>query len=252
MPVVAFIVASLKEMARTRVYVGVLATGCILIALSLVLTELAPYAEGRTLLDLGLALTSLVSVVLATVVPVSVIAREIRSRDVVSYLTRPVPRWSYIVGRFLAVILLVLLTNVLFGLLLGGLLVVRGAGIAFVGFVGPLWQSLECCVLAALAVFFGVRSSPAVSAVFVSLLFVAGRLSVEFRDAIPRLPEGGRPLARAVWRVLPDLGAYDLTPLAHGAEIGTGALAASAAVALLQTSALLLLAVWRLERRQYF
>jgi hypothetical protein len=248
---VALTASGLVEMVRTRVYVSVIACGVLLVCGSIALTELAVGEEGRVLLDLGLAYTSLVTSALAVAIPLTTLARELRTRDAQLLLSRPIARWVYVVGRFASVAALTLVTNLVFAALLGGLLKLQTADHFVVAVAGPIWQTLEAWQLSALAVFFGVGSSPAVSSVVVVLIFVVGRLSPALYEAIPRLPEALQAPVKVMWRLIPDLGAYDLTPMAHGAVHDVEFFLRAAVVALCFISGLLLFASVRLERRAY-
>ena len=164
-------------------------------------------------------------------------------------MSRPVPRWTYVVGRFLSVAVFLLVSGVFFGLSLGALAYVSGAEHWGVALAAPVYSVFESWIVSALAIVLIQESSATVSSVVVVMLFIIGRLSRALHDAIPALPRGVAELVRFVWRIVPDLAAFDLVPLAHGAPVDPLQLASNAAIGLLMVASLLIFATIRIDRR---
>jgi ABC-type transport system involved in multi-copper enzyme maturation permease subunit len=243
--------AGLFDFARSRVFFIILAAGVALVVVALSLQELAASQEGRILADFGLGGISLVSAALAAIVPLSSVAREIDARQIHLVLARPISRASYVAGRFLAVVGLVVLANLTLGAVLAGLLVATGAeGFAAGAFGAALFCSFEAFIVAAFAIFFGVRSSVAMSSLLLMLVFVLGRLTYSLDAVITAAFDGtAEEIALMAVRVLPALSRFDLTPLLHGSSAESGEIFRTAAYGMLYTIGVLAAASLRLSRR---
>jgi hypothetical protein len=116
-------------------------------------------------------------------------------------------------------------------------------------FAASVFVSLEGFIVAAVALFFGVGSSSTMSAVFVSTIFVLGRLTGELHHLLEvgKLPSAA-PILKVAYAVLPHLSALDLTSLRESSA-NVGAIAMAAVYALAYAGAFLAFAVVRINRR---
>ncbi|MCC7070099.1 MAG: hypothetical protein IT383_02185 [Deltaproteobacteria bacterium] len=242
--------AGVLQLLRTRVYLNILVAGVALVGAALAFDRMSAGEGGRVLLDVGSAFIALLVAVLAGVVSITAVTREIETKVASVVTARPLARVDYVLGRFGTAVGLVLLSNLCLGGLLGGVLWLSGAPHAALSFGVVLFASFEALIIAAIAIFFGVGSSSTMSALFTTTIFVLGRLTEE----LGRLIERGRfgdatPLLKGVHAVLPHLPAFDLTPLAHGVTSSPADLAQRAAYGALYAGAFLLAAAFRFSRR---
>lgn len=218
------------QLLRSRVYLNILVAGVALVVAALLFDELGGGAGGRVLLDVGPAFVALVVATLAGVLAITGLTRDIETKQAHLVLSRPVARWQFVVARFLTTALLIVLTNVLLGALIAGLLVLTAAPAPFasVAFVTCVFASLEAFIIAAIAIFFGTGSSSTMSAVFTATLFLLGRLTGEMAVIIERgtFP-AATPVLKIVYAALPHLTAFDLTKLAHAGDGDDGAMSAA-------------------------
>lgn len=240
------------RLLRSRVYLNLIAAGVFLVGAALLFDRLAAGEGGRVFVDVGLALTSVMVAVLAGVSGITLITGEIESKQIHLVLARPISRMEIVLGRFATLALLVVVSNLLLGLVMAGIhVLLDGEGASRLA-LAALFNSLEGCLVAALALFFGVGSSSTVSALFVTTLFILGRLTVPLLELIEagKFSGGLAPLMRAVYAGLPHLGRFDLTSWARtGAGFDAGELFASAGYGVVYCAGLLALATWRLSRR---
>ncbi len=242
--------AGFLQLVRTRVFLNILVAGIALVMASLAFERMSAGEGGRVLLDIGIAFIALVVAVLAGVVSITAVTREIETKVANVVLARPLGRVEYVLGRFGTAAGLVLLANLGLGALLATVLALTGGDDAGLAFGVVMFGSLEALIVAAIAIFFGVGSSSTMSALFTATFFVLGRLSGELSLLIERGKFGGAtPLLKAVHAILPHLPAFDLTPLAHGATTTAIDLAQRAAYGLIYAAAFLAAAAWRFSRR---
>lgn len=237
------------QLLRSRIYLNILVGGVSLVVASLAFDELSAGEGGRVLFDVGLAFIALLVAVLAMVVSITSLTRELETKQAHLLLARPIARGELVVGRFLTTALLIVFSNLVLGALLALLLWSVGAPGSGAALAACLFASLEAFVVAALALFFGVGSSSTMSAVFTTTLFLAGRLTGELHALILAGKfAGATPVLKAVYALLPHLAAVDLTYLRRAQLDGPGVVD-GAVYALLYTAAFLAFAVFRINRR---
>ena len=109
------------QVVRARVAALFFAGGLVLVAFSVLLEEIAAGQNGRAIVALGLAGISLVTSVLAGVLPLILIRGQLDSRQAYILLTRPVGRPMFVVAYFIVTALVVVTGVFVFSLVLGGL-----------------------------------------------------------------------------------------------------------------------------------
>lgn len=251
MRVLALGATGFLELVRSRVYLNLLVAGIGLVLAALAFDRLSAGEGARVLTDMGLAFSSLVSAALAGTMAIVTVTREIETKQVHLLVARPILRAEFVLGRFVTTALLVLLSNGVLGLVLGGLAGALGGHPERVLFAS-LFVSFEGFIVAAIAVFFGVGSSSTMSAVFTTTLFVLGRLTLALKALLDRGALEGvfEPVFRGAYLVLPHLGCFDLTSWAHGdAAPGAVTVLQAALYGAAYTAALLAFATFRFERR---
>lgn len=239
---------AVREFARSKLYVGLLAAGTLMVVAAATLAELSLGETVNALVDLGMAFVALVVAGLAATVTISSVSTAIASREVVVLLARPVSRDAFVYGRSLAAITLVVSANAVLGVMLATLVAVFG-GPALRTFVGIMFASFEGVIVAGLAMTFAVRSSSVLAATLTAVLFVVGRMD----EAMAALLEKGTfgaletPM-RVLAHLLPQLSRFDLTAWVHG-DAPASSLTWAVGYGVLYAGALAAIASYRFSRR---
>lgn len=193
-----------------------------LILFSLMLGEWSVFARDAVIKDFTLAVMSLMGLLMAVFVGIGLIQKEIQRKTVLTLLAKPLPRWHFIVGKYLG-LMLVLAVNVA-GMTACFYLTLLLAD------AKPQWNLLaaiyliyvEMAVVVAAALLFSAFSTPVLSALFTLGLYVAGHLSGDIVEHLAfaakhagRLPsgmgwEGLEKAARAVYYAIPNLGNFNI------------------------------------------
>jgi ABC-type transport system involved in multi-copper enzyme maturation permease subunit len=158
---------------RTLLATGLVALGVILSAL--LLAELSLDQRVRVIKDWGLMCVSFFGVLLAILMGVSLVHKEVSRKSLYAVLSRPIHRWQYIAGKFFGMAMTLLVQVGLFALALVLLLAFEKIPPEGVLFQALLLSLLEILLVAALAVFFASFSSPYLSGFFTLGVFVVGR-----------------------------------------------------------------------------
>ncbi|MCP4503288.1 MAG: hypothetical protein GY822_25400 [Deltaproteobacteria bacterium] len=220
------------QLLRSKVYLNLLVAGVFLVVTSWVIDELSGGMAGRVTIDLGLALCSVVTAILAGVSSIVSVTRQMETQEIHLLLARPMARFEFVLGRFLTSIALVLLSNLVFGLLLAGMVFAMGTEGAWRVLAASLFVSFEGIIVVSIALFFGVKSSSTMSAVFTTTLFLLGRLTLPILDLIQsgKFSGMGETALKGTYALLPHLFAFDLSVWARTgkgidvAELGQAAL----------------------------
>lgn len=209
--VLAIALNTFRETVRDKILYTLLVFAFAMIGSAAILIGISVRAEGRILQDLGLAAISLIGVLMAIFVGITLVYKEVDRRTVFTVLSKPIERYQFILGKYLG-LLTTLLVNVA-AMAAGLLLLARGLGGPWVWILLPaIWLIyVELAVVTALAVLFSAFTTPVLSATFTLCLFVIGRLSGDLVTLLSQM--GGAALrwtAVALYYLLPNLGLFDI------------------------------------------
>lgn len=167
------------EARRNKVFYSVFFFGLVVVLNSVLFTEVTIVALDRILKDTGIAVINLTALLLTIFAGVGIINREIDRRTIYSIIAKPIPRYYFVVGKYLGLLGVTLATS---SLMFMGLLAVMVAfktpvtGAVFAGYYGII---LEMSVLAAFALLCSSFTSSFVSAFCTIAVFVSGHVSGE-------------------------------------------------------------------------
>ncbi len=108
--ILAIALNTFREAVRDRVLYSMLLFAVGIILFSLVLGEIAPAEQLRLTVDVGLAGISLMTVLLAIVLGVTNLYKEIDRKTVYFILPMPLERWQFLAGKFGGMVWVLLVT----------------------------------------------------------------------------------------------------------------------------------------------
>jgi ABC-type transport system involved in multi-copper enzyme maturation permease subunit len=239
---------------RVRVLYAVVALALVLLATALVVPPLSMGEGVKIVKDLGLALTEFVGVLVAVLVGGGLITRETDRRSILSLLSKPLPRWEFVVGEYAGLVLTIAAVIALSGTtLLAVLAFTDGFDVRLI--VALLMITAESALLGAVALFFSAFSSSAPVAVALTVgVFVAGQLSPDLRSFghVADAPAWAAALLAAVGWILPDFSSFDVkAQVVHGLPVGRRVVMLSLTYGALYVTALLAGAVVLFSRREF-
>jgi ABC-type transport system involved in multi-copper enzyme maturation permease subunit len=204
------------EFLRSKLYVGLLAAGLLLVAAAATLAELSLGETMVAMIDLGMAFIALTVAILSGAVTISSVSHAIASREVIVLLARPIGRDAFLVARFLAATTLVVFANVILGGVLSLLVAfLGGPGLRTV--TATVFASFEGIIVASVALVFAARSPTVLSATMTAVIFVLGRMDGAFEVLLGKGTFGALQIPmEVVHHVLPQLSRFDLTAWVHG------------------------------------
>jgi len=215
---------TIKHHLRHRVYLILLIFGVLMLGGVIVLSALAPDQRLRILFDLGLAGIEVIALVATVFLMVNLILEEMESRTIYLILTHPVPRHTYILGRFAGTMCAVLAGMALMALLHLALLLPSGWDASWA--YGAAWTAiaLKMVVVGGLALVLSLFSSSANTAMVLTVfLWILGHFTSEM--SFLAMKSQNMLIQGAVWltrSIVPDMSYFNYRDFV-GAAIVPGA-----------------------------
>jgi ABC-type transport system involved in multi-copper enzyme maturation permease subunit len=181
-----------RETIRNKILYAILAFALLVIGFSYFLADLSVGELTRIIADVGLASIHIFGVIMAVFIGITLVSQEVERKTIYLILSRPVPRWEFIVGKALGLCLTLALTTLVMSVTL--FLVHFGYGrepetgilVASAGIY------MELIMLICLASLFSTFTTPVLSAIFTLSMFLIGHVSKDL------LVFGGRASSAAV------------------------------------------------------
>lgn len=240
-----------KEAIRNRILVLFVVFALLLMAFSTVLSWLTVGSELKIVTDVGLASLAFFGMLLAVFIGITLVHKEVEKRTIYAVLTKPVPRWLFILGKYVGLMTTLAVILGLMGVFYLALVTWKGG--LFPGHLLPaIWLTyLELSVITAVALVFSSFTTPMLAAVFTLALYVVGHLSWGLRELTFQAPPGiARWTVTALYYLLPDLESFNVRPqVVHGIPLEAGYLWDSLLYAAAYTAGMLVLAVILFRRR---
>ena len=240
-----------REALRDRVLYLFLGFALLLLASSKLFGLLTVGDEGKVIKDFGLAGIQFFTMLIAVMMSVLLISREVDSRTVYNILAKPVRRWQFLIGKYLGLLATVALNLALMTAVLLAVTVVYlgefDAGLLF----AAAMILLEMALLTAFATLFAVLTRPMLGTVFTLAVFVIGHVSEDIWVLTKHVNSGlVRPLVAALYAVLPNLERFNFkSEVVHDVGISSGEVALTVAYGLAYTAMVLVLACARFRAR---
>lgn len=242
-------VNTFREALRDKILYLFLGFAVLLMASSKIFGILTVGEEDKIIKDLGLAGIQFFLMLIAVMMSVILVSREIDSKTVYFILAKPVRRWQFLLGKYAGLMATVLVNLVLMTVVLVLFVWLYGGGfdprlVLATGMIG-----VEMAVLVAFAVLFSVVTRPILGSVFTLAVFVVGHVSQDLWLLTRHLPGSlGRTIATVLYYVVPNLERFNFkTEVVHQLPIPTAAIGWALVYGLVFTGLVLVLACLRFE-----
>jgi Cu-processing system permease protein len=223
-----------RDSIRDRIAYGLVFFAILLIAASVLLAQLTAGQDAKIIKDLGLAASSAIGVLMGIFFGIGLVAKEVERRSVYSLLSKPVTRSQFIAGKYLGLVVTLLIN-------LAVMTAAMYAVLAYMNWVATpelraSWDApaldprmlqavaligVELMVVTAITLFFSTFSSPFLSAACTLALYIVGHFGEDLKH-LDNLVES-RALAmigRIIYYVLPNLASLDVKgEVVHGVAV---------------------------------
>jgi len=242
-----------REAVRDRVLYNLILFVLLLVASAPLFGQISIGLERLILVNVGLSSISLFGVIIAILIGIGLVSKEIEKKTLYTILSRPVRRWEFIFGKYCG-LLLTLIVNTVFmamGLYLALLITAHSLTRADVLLLGAIYCIvLQFMIMVALTLFFSSFSTPIFSAIFAFSLFVIGTFGEDLKNFAAMSHGPTKWLASAAAYLVPNFASLNvIARVAHEQPVNGSLIGFNTLYALLYSAAVTAAAVLVFERR---
>jgi ABC-type transport system involved in multi-copper enzyme maturation permease subunit len=227
----AIIMNTFREAVRDRILYNLVIFVLMITVAAVFLGELTAGQEARVIVNLGLTSILLFGAFIAIFVGVSIVWKEIEKRTVYAIFSKPVGRSTFLVGKYLGLVLtlFVNLAVMALGVTLA-LIFVGGSHLIAPMLSSAVLIGFELTVITAVAVMFSSFSTPALSALLTFFVFLIGHFSASLLDFARGIGSAAVAIFSAIYYALPNFSYFSFITQSSNGEIATPAMIGIAAV----------------------
>jgi ABC-type transport system involved in multi-copper enzyme maturation permease subunit len=163
-----------REIIKSRILLNVLFLGLVLMLITYIAFNFTYGEASRVALDFGLGTLSLSSVGMAIFIGVGLLSKEIENRTVYMIISRPVPRWNFILGKITGLVFVLILNIVLLSILTLILYFVTGGEFHSLIAWSILFTCLESIIVLLIVSVLTLLTTPTMSVLISLMLYVSG------------------------------------------------------------------------------
>ncbi|MGD9252321.1 MAG: ABC transporter permease [Holophagae bacterium] len=207
--------------------------------------------EAKIVKDVGLASMQFFSMLIAVMMSMLLISREVDSRTVFNIISKPVARWKFIVGKYLGLVSVVAANLLFIATVLVVMVLVYTKQFDPMLVFAAAMTMLEMMVLAAFATLFAVVTRPILGSLLTLAVFVVGQTSEDLWMLTRQLPgELTRVVIAAIYYLTPNLQRFNFrNEVVHGLPVNATAVALAVVYAFAFVTVTLILASLRFRHR---
>jgi ABC-type transport system involved in multi-copper enzyme maturation permease subunit len=242
-----------REAVRDRVLYNLILFALLLVAAAPIFGAISIDIERLVLVNVGLSSISLFGVIIAIFIGIGLVSKEIEKKTLYTILSRPVRRWEFIVGKYLGLLMTLVVNAALMtvGFYLALLITARGLTKADAGLLVAIYFIiLQFLMVTAITLLFSSFSTPIFAAVFAFALFAIGTFAEDLRNFAAAAKGMTRWFATVAAYAVPNFASLNvISQTAHDHPIGAGLIAFNTLYALLYSAAVTAGAVLIFEQR---
>jgi ABC-type transport system involved in multi-copper enzyme maturation permease subunit len=242
-----------REAIRDRVLYNLILFVLLLVASAPLFGQISIGMERLVLVNVGLSSISLFGVIIAIFLGIGLVSKEIEKKTLYTILSRPVRRWEFIVGKYLGLIMTLVVNTALMtagfyiALMVTSHALHKTDGLLLVAIYFTVLQFL---IVTALTVLFSTFSSPIFSAIFAFALFVIGTFAEDLKNFAAISKGATKLLATAIAYLMPNFASLNvIAQAAHDQGVSGRLILFNTLYALLYSASAVAAAVLIFERR---
>lgn len=253
MKIKAIALNTFKEAIRDRILYLLFFFAAVALLFSRLLAVLTVGDRVKIIKDVGLASISIFGMLMAILIGTGLVYKEIDKKTIYTLLSKPIQRWQFLLGKFLGLVLTLMIMTLAMSLVFLVILLLHTGKIDGMMLTAVLFIFIELVLITAVAILFSCFSTPILSSIFTLSFYLIGHLSWGLEILILKTrPGAGRILLRGLAAVLPDLENFNFkTEIVHGLDIDVRFFLYSAAYGLVYTLFILALAVLIFRKRDF-
>lgn len=171
-----------KELFKSKILLNVFFVGLVMMVVTYVATEFTYGVPERVALDFGLGMLSISSIAISLFLGVGLLSKEIDSRTVYMIISRPVPRYAFIVGKIFGLLGIQLLNVVMLaGMTIASTTLLGGNLDSLLGWV-ILFIFVESILVLLVVVLISLLANNILSVLFSTIVLLLGHAIKETQD----------------------------------------------------------------------
>jgi ABC-type transport system involved in multi-copper enzyme maturation permease subunit len=240
-----------REAVRDRVLYSILIFSVGIIGLSLVLQEITVGDQEKVVRSVAQGGIDLMVSIIAMFLGVSLVWREVERKTIYTILSKPVPRWMFILGKYLGIVLTLAVEIAILMVVYTALIGSQQAMPDTVVYMSAVMLLIELMLLTAWATLFSTYSSPVTAGGFTIAVFVIGHLADDiWRFGQQAHSPAMRQASEVVYWLLPNFEVMSIREHAvHNLPVPWEQVGGAAAYGLLYSAGVLCLAMLVFSRR---
>ena len=210
--VIAIANNSFREVVRDRILYIIGFYAVILAVAVLLLPELAAATEDKMFLDVGLAMMSTLSLIIAVFVGTGLVSKEIEKRTILMLIAKPISRLEFIIGKYLGLSTVLALLVVAMSAIYFIFLQVNNIDYSATSIViNGIFLILQLSLISAIAITFGVFTGSILATALTFAVYLMGNITQDLLK-LARVSEnpGLERITQGLYLLLPDLSRLDL------------------------------------------
>ena len=166
-----------REAVRDRVLYSILFFAVGILVLSLALKEITIGDQAKVVRSVAQGSIDLFGSIIAMFLGVSLVWKEIERKTVYTILSKPIPRWMFVLGKYLGLVMTIGVEVAILLALYCGLMVLEQQFPPAIVFVSVAMMMVKLMLLCAWATLFSTYSTPMTAAAFTLAVFTIGNLA---------------------------------------------------------------------------
>lgn len=173
-----------KELFKSKILLNVFFIGLGLMLVTYIATEFTYGVPERVALDFGLGMLSISSIAISLFLGVSLLSKEIESRTVYMIISRPVPRYAFIIGKVLGLIGIQIINILILSLMTIISCSLLGGEISSLLIWSIVFIFIESILLLFLVVLISLMANNILSVLFSVILLLLGHAIKDTQDIL--------------------------------------------------------------------
>jgi ABC-type transport system involved in multi-copper enzyme maturation permease subunit len=242
-----------REAIRDKVLLTLVVFALLVMGSAKVIQPLTLGEESKVVKDLGLAAITLFCVLIAVLVGGRLVYKEVEKRTIYVVLAKPVRRWEFIAGKYLGLMLVLVVSMAIMAAGLYAVLFLTGLRPSAYLLLSLVMTGFELSIITAVAIMFSTFVTPITSAVFTFAVYFVGHLSRDLRMLAAMSPSPVvKALSQFLYYVLPNLTNFNIRgEVVYNALLSPRSLILSALYAGVYTATVLLVSVVIFARKDF-
>jgi len=168
---------TLRENVRDRVLYSILFFAAICVCCSLIMKDITIGDQAKVVRSVAQGSIDVFGSIMAMFLGVSLVWKELEKKTVYTIVSRPIPRWMFILGKYAGLVLTIMVELFILTVVYTALLGMQQGFPPAVLYVSMATLLFELVLLTAWATLFSTMSSPTTASGFTLAIFVIGHLA---------------------------------------------------------------------------